>query len=80
MIATAHTRLVEDEATLEKFREDMKEAQKRADQPTSDRPTRDIYAQAVAAAAGLFTYQQSRVGYQQAKLAFARCAIANGAQ
>jgi hypothetical protein len=80
MIAKANTQLVEDEATLEKFRENMKEAQRRADEPTSDRLTRDLYAQAVAAAAGLFTYQRSRVSYQQAKLAFARCAIANGVQ
>ena len=80
MMKEAEAGLIAEKADAEKFRQDLQKANARAAEPTNDRFVRDINAQTVAAAKGLLVYQQSRVRYQEAKLAFARCALGNQAR
>jgi hypothetical protein len=80
MISKAEAQLAEAKTAYEKDRDDLIEAEKRASQPSGDPMTRDINTQTVTMARGLYIYQGSRIRYQEAKLAFARCVLANGAK
>jgi len=76
MRAEAEADLTEAKKKLAESAEDVKAARRRASEAPS-RSVSELEAGTVAMAAGLNVYLQSRVFYQQAKLGFARCALAN---
>jgi len=48
--------------------------------PIERRSSNESEAQTVKMAQGIYIYQGSRIRYREAKLAFARCALANDAK
>jgi hypothetical protein len=77
MIDKAQAVLAQEKAKLDASASDLAEAQKRLAAANGDKVTVELNLQTVAMAQGRTLYQESLVRYQQAKRAFARCALAN---